>query len=80
MTAPAPHVTVADVPPLLPVAHAVDSSDDERERDTVRVADGVTLEPNVGERELVAATDREREVEAEREGETVGVSPAWHCT
>ena len=80
MTAPAGHVTVAAVPKLLPVAQDVDSSDDERERDTVRVTDGVTLEPNVGERELVGDTDRVREVEGEREGVTVGVSPPWHCT
>ena len=80
MTAPAGHVTVAAVPKLLPVPHAVDSSDDERERDAVRDADAVTLAPNVGERELVGETDRVREVEAEREGVTVGVSPAWHCT
>ena len=80
MTEPAPHVTVAAVPKLLPVPHAVDSSDDERERDAVRDADAVTLAPNVGERELVGETDRVREVEAEREGVTVGVSPAWHCT
>ena len=80
MTAPAGHVTVAAVPKLLPVPHAVVSSDDERERDTVRVTDGVTLAPYVCVRERVGDTDRVREVEGEREGVTVGVSPPWHCT
>ena len=80
MTAPAGHVTVAAVPKLLPVPHAVENSDDERERDAVAVIDAVTLAPYVCVRERVGDTDRVREVEGEREGVTVGVSPPWHCT
>ena len=57
ITAPAPHVTVAGVPKLLPVPHAVDSTDDDRERDAVRDADDVTLAPKVGVCDLDAAID-----------------------
>ena len=90
MTAPAGHVTVAAVPKLLPVPHAVVSSDDDRERDAVADTDGVLLRDSVGDAPKVTLgdddgeregeTERERVVDGEREGDTVGVSPAWHCT
>ena len=90
MTAPAGHVTVAAVPKLLPVPHAVVSSDDVCERDGVADLDTDLLRDSDGDapkdwlREDVGEIDgeptREREAEGERERDTVGVSPAWHCT
>ena len=78
IAAPAGHVTVATVPKLLPVPHAVDSTDDDCDRDAVRDADDVTLPPNDCERDLVAATDRlwdgDREREALPEGETAAAA------
>ena len=80
ITAPAGHVTVATVPKLLPVPHAVDSTDDDREREADRDTVAVTLEPKVCVREFVGETDRERDVDGDGERVTVGVRPAWHCT
>ena len=88
MTAPAGHVTVAAVPKLLPVPHAVDSSDDERERDGVALTDRVprpAFEALI-DGDGVAVWDDEREGvrDCESDGDelrlAVGDRPAWHCT
>ena len=75
MTAPAGHVTVAAVPKLLPVPHAVDSSDDEREREAVAETDGVERPAREADGEALtdgeppAARDGDAERETERDGE-----------
>ena len=67
MNAPAGHVTVAAVPKLLPVPHAVDSTVGEPDREPERVAVNEPLAPNVCERELVGDVDFEREALTEGE-------------
>ena len=66
MTAPAGHVTVAAVPKLLPVPHAVDSSDDDRERDAVADTDAA---PAARERDALTEGEARLAREALAEGE-----------
>ena len=74
ITAPTGQVTVATVPKLWPVPHAVDSTDGERERDAVAETDATTRVRDCDE--LTDAEPPEKR-EAEREALTDGeIAPA----